>query len=245
MKKNLLFVGLLLALSLGVSAQSKEYNGFAFGFKVGPGFDWTGSTTGAAVNEGTKVGMNFGLAAEFYFAENYAIVSGVNINLNRGHYSFTDGVLDSLAHLKTYNVDRMYKGTVYEIPLMLKMVTNQFGDFPMRYFAQVGAGFGYASKVKVADAFDGVERPDVYGVTNKEFSNLRLALKAGIGAQYSIDETMRLFLAVNFSHDFVNNINSISPNYYKFYQGNKQIGEREVKLNLLQNRVAIEVGILF
>ena len=126
--------------------------------------------------------MNFGLAAEFYFAENYAIVSGVNINLNRGHYSFTDGVLDSLAHLKTYNVDRMYKGTVYEIPLMLKMVTNQFGDFPMRYFAQVGAGFGYASKVKVADAFDGVERPDVYGVTNKEFSNLRLALKAAWGA---------------------------------------------------------------
>ena len=245
MKKSLLFVGLLLAVSLSVSAQSKEAKGFAFGFKLGPGFDWTGSTTGGAVNEGTKVGMNFGLVGEFYFAENYAIVSGINVNLNRGHYSFQDGVLDSLANLQTYNVDRMYKGTVYEIPLMLKMVTNQFGSFPMRYYAQVGAGVGYAQKVKVADAFDGVDRPETYTASNKEFSNLRVALKAGIGAQYSIDETMRLFLGLTFSHDFVNNINSISPNHYRYYQGNKQIGERETRLNLLQNRFGIEVGVLF
>ena len=39
MKKSLLFVGLLMAMSLTVSAQN---NGFAFGFKLGPGFDWTG-----------------------------------------------------------------------------------------------------------------------------------------------------------------------------------------------------------
>ena len=45
MKKSLLIVGLLLAMSLTASAQN---NGFAFGFKLGPGFDWTGSTTGAA-----------------------------------------------------------------------------------------------------------------------------------------------------------------------------------------------------
>ena len=49
MKKSLLFVGLLMAMSLTVSAQN---NGFAFGFKLGPGFDWTGSTTGAATNQG-------------------------------------------------------------------------------------------------------------------------------------------------------------------------------------------------
>ena len=247
MKKNLLFIGLMMAFSLSVSAQNE---GFAFGFKFGPNFGWTGSTTATADNLGSKTGFDVGVVSEYYFADNYAFVTGVNVSFLGGHYMFDNAhlVTDSLnpdGFLEKFGVDRTYKSTIYEIPLMLKMVTNQFGDFPMRYFAQVGAGFGYASKVKVADAFDGVERPDVYGVTNKEFSNLRLALKAGIGAQYSIDETMRLFLAVNFSHDFVNNINSISPNYYRFYQGNKQIGEREVKLNLLQNRVGIEVGILF
>ena len=43
MKKNLLLAGLLLAMTLSVSAQ---YKGFSFGFKLGPGFDWVGSTTG-------------------------------------------------------------------------------------------------------------------------------------------------------------------------------------------------------
>jgi len=245
MKKNLLFVALLLGLTLGATAQSKEYKAFGFGFKVGPGFDWVGSTTGGAVNEGARVGMNFGFVADFYFAQNYAISSGININLNRGHYSFLNGRMDSIAGLQTYNVDRLYKGTVYEIPVMLKMVTNQFGDFPMRYFAQLGAGIGYAQKVKVADEYENVVRPEEYTSTNKEFSNLRVALKAGIGAQYSIDETMRVFLSLNFSHDFINNINSISPNYYRYYNGDKNIGERKTRLNLLQNRFSIEVGILF
>ena len=248
MKKNLLFVALLLGLTLGATAQSKHYKAFGFGFKVGPGFDWIGSTTGGAQNEGTRVGMNFGLIADFYFAENYAISSGININLNRGHYSFENARLDSLSGLQKYNVDRLYKGTVFEIPLMLKMVTNQFGDFPMRYFAQVGAGVGYAQKVRVADEYEDIVRPDEYTATNKEFSNLRFALKAGIGAQYSIDETMRIFLSLNFSHDFVNNINSISPNYYRYYyDGNNKIEdvERSPRLNLLQNRFSIEVGFLF
>ena len=58
MKKSLLFVGLMLAMSLTMSAQN---NGFAFGFKMGPGFDWTGSTTGGAVNEGLRTGFGVGL----------------------------------------------------------------------------------------------------------------------------------------------------------------------------------------
>ena len=145
MKKSLLFVGLMLAMSLTMSAQN---NGFAFGFKFGPGFDWTGSTTGAAVNEGMRTGFGVGVVAEYYFAENYAIVSGINVNMNRGHYSFENARnamgADSVAFVEKYNVDRMYKATVYEIPLMLKMMTNELGNLPLRAYAQVGGGIGYA-----------------------------------------------------------------------------------------------------
>ena len=242
MKKNLFFIGLMLALSLSASAQ---YKGFSFGFKLGPNFGWTGSTTGAAQSEGTKLGMDLGLVAEYYFANNYAIVSGVNVSFLGGHYSFVDGVLDSLETLKTYNVDRVYKGTVYEIPLMLKMVTNELGNAPIRAYAQVGAGIGYAQKVKVKDAIDGAAAPAEWGITNKEFSNMRVSLKIGAGAQYALDESTRLFAGLYFSHDVLNNINSISPNYYKYYGGSKLIGERETKLNMLQNRIGLEVGILF
>ena len=243
MKKNLLIIGLLLAMSLGVSAQN---SGFAFGLKLGPGFDWTGSTTGAAVSEGVRTGFGVGLVAEYYFADNYAIVTGVNVNMNRGHYSFSGARMDSVAGLVTYPVDRYYKSTVYEIPLMLKMVTNELGDLPLRVYAQVGAGIGYAQKVKVKDNYEGFAG-DSYIASNKEFSNLRTSLKIGTGAQYALDESTRVFLGVYFSHDFINNVNSITPNHYKNYydaDGNN-IGERETKLNMLQNRVGIEAGVLF
>ena len=240
MKKNLLIIGLLMAMSLTVSAQN---NGFAFGFKLGPGFDWTGSTTGAATNQGMKTGFGVGVVAEYYFADNYAIVTGVNVNMNRGHYSFLNGRMttDSVPMLETYSVDRKYKATVYEIPLMLKMMTNELGNLPLRAYAQVGAGIGYAQRVKVQD-----DQATDWVATNKEYSNLRASLKIGAGAQYALDESTRLFAGVYFSHDFINNINSIAPNHYKFYfENGEKIGERETKLNVLQNRIGIEVGVLF
>lgn len=244
MKKSLLFVGLLLAMSLTASAQ---YKGFSFGFKVGPNWGWTGSTTGAAVSEGARTGFDVGVVAEYYFANNYALVSGVNVDFLGGHYSFDNAIqLDSTTSKPdVFKVDRVFKSTLYEIPLMLKMVTNELGDIPLRAYAQVGGGIGYAQKVKVKDAIDGATAPEDWGVTNKEFSNIRVSLKIGAGAQYSLDESTRLFAGVYFSHDLLNNINSISPNYYKFYNGDKNLGERETKLNMLQNRIGVEVGILF
>ena len=250
MKKKLLFVGLMMAVSLTASAQ---YKGFSFGFKLGPNWGWTGSTTGAAISEGAKTGFDLGVVAEYYFADNYALVSGINVDFLGGKYFFENGrmVTDSLnpdPYLEIYGVHRVYKTTLYEIPLMLKMVTNELGDLPLRAYAQVGGGIGYAQKVKVKDAIpaDGIEAPNAWGITDKEFSNIRVSLKIGGGIQYALDESTRLFAGVFFSHDLLNNINSVSPNYYRYYIVNRdKIGERETKLNMIQNRFGIELGILF
>ena len=256
MKKSLLIVGLMLAMSLTASAQ---YKGFAFGFKMGPNFGWTGSTTSTAVSQGARTGFDVGVVAEYYFADNYALVSGVNVDFVGGKYMFEKGrmVTDSLnpeGFLEKYGVNRIYKSTLYEIPLMLKMETNDLGNLPLRVYTQVGGGIGYAQKVKVKDAVpaDGIETPADWSVTNKEFSNIRVSLKIGAGAQYAIDQSTRIFAGLYFSHDFINNINYISPNYcgnyYEYnYETNElnKVGERETKLNMLQNRIGLEVGILF
>jgi hypothetical protein len=249
MKKSLLIVGLMLAMSLTASAQ---YKGFAFGFKLGPNWGWTGSTTGAAVSNGARTGFDVGVVAQYYFADNYALVSGINVDFLGGKYMFDKArmVTDSLnpdGYLEIYGVNRIYKSTLYEIPLMLKMETNDLGDLPLRVYAQVGGGIGYAQKVKVKDAIpsEGIEAPAEWGITDREFSNLRFSLKIGAGAQYALDESTRIFAGFYFSHDFVNNINSLSPNYYKYYNGDKDLGERDVKLNMLQNRLGLEVGVLF
>jgi hypothetical protein len=250
MKKSLLIVGLLLAMSLTASAQ---YKGFSFGFKLGPTFDWTGSKTGAAINQSTKTGFDLGVVAEYYFAENYAIVTGVNVDFVKGHYSFDDmrniSAIDSITDYQLGTIDRQFKTTIYEIPLMLKMVTPELGGLPLRAYAQVGGAFGYTQRVKVMDTFTLGEINDKdYRATDGEYNPFHASLRIGAGAEYTILETTRVFAGLYFSHDFLNSISRgalVTSNYEKYYAGNKDLGERDLKLNVLQNRIGIEFGIFF
>ena len=252
MKKNLLFVGLMLALSLSASAQ---YKGFSFGFKLGPNFNWTGSKTGAAINQGTKAGFDLGIVAEYYFAENYALVTGVNVDFLGGKYNFDDmrniGV-DTIDY-QLGTIERQFKTTIYEIPLMLKMVTPQLGNLPLRAYAQVGGALGYTNSVKVKDTFtlDNTTIADDNFVSTKgEYNPFHASLRIGAGAEYALLETTRVFAGIYYSHDFLNSISSgaqgITNNYRKYYyDGNVKLGERDPELSVLQNRIAIELGILF
>ncbi len=256
MKKSLLFVGLLLAMSLTASAQ---YKGFSFGLKMGPSFDWTVSKTGAATNQGVKTGFDLGVVAEYYFAENYAIVTGVNVDFLRGQYNYADkrniSAIDSITDYQLGTVGRQYKSTVYEIPLMLQMVTPEIGNLPLRAYAQVGGAFGYTQSVKVKDNFtlEGAENyafeDDVYAATKGEYNPFHASLRIGAGAEYAFLESTRAFAGIYFAHDFLNNISSgaqgITNNYRKWYNGNKELGARDLELDLRQNRIGIEVGILF
>ena len=249
MKKSLLIVGLLMAMSLTASAQ---YKGFSFGFKVGPSFDWTGSKTGAAINQRTKTGFDVGLVAEYYFAENYAIVTGINVDFVNGQYKFDDMrnvSVDTINDFQLGTVDRKFKTTIYEIPLMLKLVTPELGNLPLRAYAQVGGAFGYTQRVKVMDTFTLGEINDKdYRATDGEYNPFHASLRIGAGAEYTILETTRVFAGLYFSHDFLNSISRgalVTSNYEKYYAGNKDLGERDLKLNVLQNRIGIEFGIFF
>lgn len=242
MKRSLLIVGLLVAMTMTANAQD---GGFSFGFKVGPNLNWTGSPTLSAEREGSRMGLDLGLVAEYYFDDNYAIVTGVNVDFLGGHYSFDNAIQkDTLGNPDIFRVDRIYKNTLYEIPLMLKMVTNELGDLPLRIYAQVGAGVGYVpQKVKVKDAIGNADAPLEWSITDGEYNPIRVSLKIGGGAQYALDESTRLFAGIYFSHDFLNNI---APGKYRnYYNGDKEVGERDPKLKVLQNRISLEVGVLF
>lgn len=251
MKKNLLFIGLLLAMSLTASAQ---YKGFSFGFKLGPSFDWTGSKTGSIENMKTKTGFDVGVVAEYYFAENYAIVTGVTVDFLNGRYAYDDmrniSTIDSITDYQLGTITRDFKSTVYEIPLMLKMVTPEIGNLPLRAYAQVGGSFGYTQRVKVKDSFTlGDIDDDTFRATKGEYNPFHASLRIGAGAEYAFLESTRGFVGIYYAHDFLNNISSgaqgITNNYRKWYNGDKALGARDLELDLRQNRIGIEFGILF
>lgn len=246
MKKKILFIGLMLAFSLIASAQEEE---FVFGFRLGPNFNWIGSREGAADNQGVKANFDMGFIAEYYFTENYALVTGVNVNFIRGQYDFTDKRPvgnDVVLGL----VERTFKTTVFEIPLMFKMVTPELGSIPLRLYAQLGGAFGVSPRVKVKDTFStGGINDEQYRVAKGEYNPIHASLRAGIGAEYEILESMEVFLGCYYTYGLLNGIGSgvqgITSNYRKYYYGDKAYGERDVKLDIHQHRIGIEVGVFF
>ena len=254
MKKKLLFVGLMLALSLSASAQD---HGFSFGLRLGPNFNWVGSKAGAADNQGAPVDFDLGFVAEYYFTENYALVTGVNVNFIKGEYVFADkrlvGAIDTISNYRLGSVDRQFKSVVYEIPLMFKMRTPELGNLPLRLYAQLGGAFGVSPRVKAKDVFsvDGAvfNEAEEYRIAKGEYNPIHASIRAGIGAEYAVLESMRVFLGCYYSYDFLNGISSgvqgITSNYRKYYNGNKELGERDVRLDIHQHRIGIEVGVLF
>lgn len=248
MKKSILFAVVMLALSLSASAQ---YNGFAFGVKMGPAFDWAGSKTNTIQNEGTRMGFRWGLVADYYFAENYAITTGLNVNYLRGHYSFDDMHTFAVADTSMYflgNVDRLYKATTFEIPIALKMVTEEFG--PFSFFAQVGGSIGYTRKALAKDEFVAKDdanlqyADDDYYSARAQYNPLHVGLNVAVGAQFNIKGSTRAFADLYYSRDLLNGIEMIK--YSRYYDGVKQDDMRRPEnLDYRQNIFGIEVGILF
>jgi hypothetical protein len=253
MKKSLLIVGLLMAMSLSASAQ---YDGPAFGFRLGPSFNWI-SSKGEAYDSDMKVGFDLGFVFEYYFTENYALVTGLNVNFLKGEYDYRDKRnigTDDIPNYQLGNIERTFKTTEYEIPLMLKLVTPEIGNIPLRAFAQIGGAFGITPVVKVKDEFE-LDFPEYeykdseYRLAKGEYNPIHASLRVGAGAEYAILETTRVFLGVYYSYDFLNGISSgaqgITKNYRKYYCGDKDLGERPINLDIHQQRIGVEIGILF
>jgi len=253
MKKSLLIVGLLMAMSLSATAQ---YDGAAFGFRMGPSFNWVGSK-GEAYDSDMKVGFDLGFVFEYYFTENYALVTGVNVNFLRGEFDYKDmrnTATDTVYRL--VSVERKFKTTEYEIPLMLKMVTPEIGNLPLRAYAQIGGAFGITPVVKVKDEFeldDLVDYEDpAYRLAKGQFNPIHASLRVGAGAEYAFLETTRAFLGVYYSYDFLNGIGSggqgLFRNNYRlhYYDADGNVlGDRPNKLDIHGHRIGVEVGILF
>lgn len=254
MKKSFLLVIVMLVLSVSASAQ---YKGFSFGMKFGPAFDWAGSKTNTIQNEGTRMGFRWGLVADYYFAENYAITTGLNVNYLRGHYSFQDmhnfSLVDSITDYRLGNVDRRYKATTFELPIALKMVTEEFG--PFSFFAQVGAAVGYTRKALSKDDFIAVDDANLtyadedFVSAASQYNPFHVGLHVALGGQFIIKGSTRAFADLYYSRDLLNGIKEgvgSTGRYRDYYAGIKldDMARPEV-LDYRQNVFGIEVGILF
>lgn len=158
MKKQL---ALLLCLFFVLAAQaqndSKEKK-LHLGFLATSSYGWMSTDSKNISGGGLKAGLGFGIYGDYFFADNYAFslellhsTQGYKIDIDSiCTYNNSDG-----SFKKTGNVELNYRMRSFQIPITLKLRTNEIGYW--RYYGQLGIAPTIAYR-----ATKGTYTPDVF-----------------------------------------------------------------------------------
>jgi hypothetical protein len=138
MKKVLPILALLVLAAPALLAQDAVTT--RFGIKASPNLSWTRSDTKNLSSDGNRLGYSLGLMAEFPLGPtgNYRFATGLHYTGIGG--SSTYGYGRDLAPDTAVVRRDMYKLRYLELPLTIKMMTNEIGY--MRYYGQLGVSAG-------------------------------------------------------------------------------------------------------
>lgn len=237
---------------------SIDVNRLRFGAYIAPNISWmrpTASTDDAnqfnTESNGSRLGFTYGLMAEYFFAENYGLVTGLSVNSTGGKMLAT-----TRAALPVQNsvkkADFEYRLQYLDIPLALKLRTDDIGGF--RFFGQLGAsiGFNISKKadytVEYYDTSSAVKTAtgSKIKLTNKgstigNIAPIMFQMNIGAGAEYPLNAKLRAYVALFFNNGFAPD----ATNPEKF--DNDKLGYKGSfkDANTRLNNFALRLGLFF
>lgn len=286
MKKFLSTFSILIAVAAGLYGQEDngEFDKkFRFGLRVAPQPTWLASKNTSSKPNGSYFGFGFGLAMEFKLSKIVHFATGIGGDFEGGSISYRN---DSTLRVKlvinnenemvenkdkqardqydlkpgntTYILkDREYRSTMITIPLLLKMMTNEYSGF--RYFAVFGGELGFRAGIKANDTYySGLRAVDngttvvqtAVGSSDLKATNLnvgpdavlipaRFGMNVGLGTEYRIAGTTSLVFSVNYFQSFTNMMRKNSKylskdadGSYTFTSFTQQYMTRAVRINI-------------
>ena len=250
-KTSIILTVFLILFFVTNSGFAQNTKAFRFGLKGCPTLTWLKpdvkinsqqaatlpTDTKEYTSEGMIFGFSYGFMGEFTLADNYSFVTGIDITYNGGKlkYPHTQNINDTIPTFGTMN--RKYVVKYIEIPLMLKMKTNEIGY--ITYFGQFGFGTSFNLSAKANDDFvyettgdnETITNPDVDVKDDVRF--LKESLIIGLGIEYSLGGTTSVIAGINFNNGFSN-----------ILKGKNDINS-EIEEKAISNYLEINVGILF
>ncbi len=256
MKKiSIILTGFLILFFVASSGFAQNTKKFRFGLKGCPTLTWLkpdtkisdsqaaafaalGLETKEYTSEGMIFGFSYGFIGEFTLADNYSFVTGIDITYNGGKlkYPHKQNINDTIPTFGTMN--RKYVVKYIEIPIMLKMKTNEIGY--ITYFGQFGFGTSVNISAKAKDEYEYKTTGDNETVTNEDVDIkndirfLKESLIIGLGIEYSLGGTTSVIAGINFNNGFTN-----------ILKGKNDIIKPEIEEKAISNYLEINIGILF
>lgn len=229
-------------------AQDSGTHLFHFGLKASPALSWFAPSDKKITSNGVGFGFGYGLITEFGFTKNYAFSTGLEVLNAGGKINFPKTsdktyytVLNDVTSLQDtfFLQQRTYKLRYVNVPLLLKLKTNQIGA--MTYFGEFGFDVSFKWRALANDDVikDNTEstRPDVD--ISKDISFLRLAMNLGLGAEYNLSGATSLVFSLNYNNGFTNALHNSSKMLF-VNKTNAAFAQKAVF-----NYVGLSVGVLF
>lgn len=254
MKKTFLLSLTTLVAALSVKAQEDskiDDRKLRFGAYVAPTISWMRPTASTddknqfnVKSNGSKMGFTWGLMADYNFADNYAVVTGLQLNTTGGKILAERRDQTPSASV-VEKADFDYKLNFLEIPVALKLRTDEIQGF--RFFGQLGitTGFNIAKKAtyevqyrdesQVAQTAEGdnVKLKGTLGIAPVMFQ-----MNIGAGAEYPINKKLKAYAGIFFNNGFAPD--ATKPNNYDLnYKG--EFRDANTRLN----NVALRLGLFF
>ena len=208
MKKLLIIASFILG-SLSIFAQ--EEPAFHFGVKASPSLAWLRSDTKGYASDGSKFGFSYGLITDFNFASKYAFSTGIDITYRGGKFKTVQDLKTKVNEDSVISTSASYVLQYLEIPITLKLKTNEIGS--VTYYVQVGVapGINIRARKNYASSTQTTVLGTKYTTTaeeNKldaqnEINSLNLSMIIGGGVEYTLSGQTVLVGGIQFNNGFL------------------------------------------
>ena len=217
--KKILLALFLLGASLGTASAQVE-----IGIKLSPSIAYLRADAPSQYNfqsEKSKVGIGGGLVVDYFFGQNYAFGTGLQLTSKGGTVSYD-------ANTTIQDNEQKISLQYLEIPLTVKLFTNDITTDTKLYF-QLGGKIGGL----VAARIDGEKFYQFGGEkATKHFIIPDVALLGGLGAEYQVGQSTKVFAGLSYHHGLAN--------VDRYFKKNSFNGA-----TLKNGEVALDLGIKF
>ncbi|MBL7713127.1 MAG: PorT family protein [Chitinophagaceae bacterium] len=188
-------------------------------------------------NGGNKLGFTYGIMADYNFTDNYAIATGLQVNSTGGIITTENPKAADNEVLKS-NVN--YTLQYLEVPVALKLNTDEIGKF--RFFGQAGMSVGFnISKKATYEILQKTAAGDsLYKADTKEkltgsigaIAPVVFQMNIGLGLQYKVGPKLDAYAGIFFNNGFAPNVTVPEKvnNFPDFKDGNTRLNNFALRL---------------
>jgi hypothetical protein len=171
------------------------------GVNIDPMASWLSPKSDRIEKDGARPGIGGGLVVEYYFHQNYGIVTGINLATQGGNLIYSDSVSISTGKSSSVKLSKgssvAYNISYLSLPIGLKLKTNEMGRFT--YFAQLGL----TTMINIGSK--GTSTDKVLNKDNvaKEINTPNMSYYFGGGIEYNVGGQTSIFATILYNNGFV------------------------------------------